>query len=206
MANIKRIPISGNGGAATVDDIMLHGVTIKQAAVIFHIHNTELGNLVAKAGIAPAGTRKGANIYQIKDIAAVCVPPIWTDEEWEQVLHRGHFPATLKKDFWAARKARLSYLIEAGEYWHTSQVISAVSEIKKSFATSIKLIPDAVDRLTTLTVEQKSALIALLDESLTNTAKQIVEKFGENIEDERKQRFEEVTGASVAEDDGLGDI
>ena len=54
MANMKKASTAlllGNGTNATltVDDILSKGVTINQGAVIFHIHNTELSNLMRKA-------------------------------------------------------------------------------------------------------------------------------------------------------------
>lgn len=202
MANMKKASTAlllGNGTNATltIDDILSKGVTIKQAALIFHVHNTELGNLVRKAKIQPSGMRNGADIYAIRDIASVCVPPVWTDEEWEEVFHKGHFPIALKKDFWAAKKARLSYLIEAGEYWCTSEVIDAVSELNKTFAMGIKLIPDTIDRLTSLTPEQRTLIVELLDEVMEGVAKSVVDKFGERAQKERVVRYGDLTGEQV---------
>lgn len=202
MANMKKASTAimlGNGTNATltIDDILSKGVTIKQAALIFHVHNTELGNLVRKAKIQPSGTRNGADIYAIRDIASVCVPPVWTDEEWEEVFHKGHFPIALKKDFWAAKKARLSYLVEAGEYWHTADVIDAVSELNKTFAMGVKLIPDTIDRLTTLTPEQRTLVVELLDEVMKGVSKAVADKFGERAQKERVARYEDLTGERI---------
>lgn len=210
MANMKKASnalLLGNGTNATltVDDILSKGVTINQGAVIFHIHNTELSNLMRKAKIQPSGVRNGHDIYSIRDIASVCVPPAWSDEEWEEVLHKGHFPARLTKDFWNAKQARLTYLKNAGAYWHTSDVIAAVSEINKSFATSIKLIVDDVDRKAPLSQTQKDIVIQLLDNAMNNVAKRIEDLFGGKVEAERKIRSAELTGERV-DDDELNDL
>lgn len=206
MANIKKASTAlmlgvGTTATLTVDDVLSKGITIRQAAVVFHIHNTELGNLVRKAGLQPSGTRNGADIYQIKDLASVCVQPIWSDEEWEEVLHKGHFPISLKKDFWSARKARLNYLVEAGEYWHTGEVISAVSELNKTFAMGVRLIPDTIDRLTTLSPEQRKLVTELLDEVMQGVAKNVADMFGERAEKERKERYAELTGERVSDEE-----
>lgn len=206
MANRKKtstaltLGFTENGrNALTIDDVLVKGVSVQQAAIVFHIHNTELGNLIRKAKLKPSGERNGFPIYQIKDVAQVCVPPIWTDEEWEEVLHKGHFPTRLVKDFWAAKKARLEYLTKAGEYWHTADVIDAVSEINKTFAMGVKLVPDTVDRLTTLTVEQRALIVDLLDEVMQSVAKTIADKFGRRAEDERKARYEDLTNGEVSD-------
>lgn len=206
MANLKKSSTAlvlggGTHGTVTVDDVLTKGVTIKQGGIVFHIHNTELGNLVRKADLKPSGQRSGADIYTLKDLASVCVPPIWTDEQWEEVLHKGHFPASLKKDFWAAKKARLEYLINAGEYWHTDDVIAAVSELNKNFAMGVRLIPDTLDRLTSLTVEQRKQVTELLDEVMQGVAKTIAETFGEKAKRERIERREELTGEREDYDD-----
>lgn len=206
MANLKKSSTAlvlggGTHGTVTVDDVLTKGVTIKQGGIVFHIHNTELGNLVRKADLKPSGQRSGADIYTLKDLASVCVPPIWTDEQWEEVLHKGHFPASLKKDFWAAKKARLEYLINAGEYWHTDDVIAAVSELNKNFAMGVRLIPDTLDRLTSLTVEQRKQVTELLDEVMQGVVKTIAETFGEKAKRERIERREELTGEKEDYDD-----
>lgn len=205
MANIKKASTAiylggGNHKTLTVGDVLGSGVTIRQAATIFQIHNTELGNLVRKAGIKPSGERSGADIYKIKDISRVCVPPIWTDEQWEDVLHKGHFPETLKKDFWAARTSRLRYLTAAGEYWHTNDVIEAVSELNRIFAMGIKLIPDTIDRLATLNPEQRKLLTELLDEVMQGVAKNVRETFEEKAKQERVKRLEELTGEQASDE------
>ena len=211
MANIKKSSTAallggGTRATTTIDDILLKGVTIKQGSVALHIHNTELGNLVRKAGLKPSGERNGADIYQIKDLASLCVPPIWTDAQWEEVFHKGHFPATLKKDFWGAKKARLDYLINAGEYWHTDDVIAAVSELNKNFAMGIKLIPDTLERVTGLTAEQKKQIIELLDEVMQGVAKTVADTFGERATKERKPRYEELTGERIDDDEDAYDL
>ena len=204
MANMRKASTAlflGNGDKATltVGDVLTTGINIRQAATVFQVHNTELGNLVRKAGLKPSGTRNGTDIYKIKDIASVCVPPIWTDEEWETVLHKGHFPETLKKDFWASRAYRLKYLTEAGEYWHTSEVIAAVSELNKTFAMGVRLIPDTLDRLTVLTPEQRKLVTELLDEVMQGVAKTVTENFTARAPKERKERYAELTEQKVDE-------
>lgn len=206
MANINKSSTAlmlggGTRGTVSVDDVLTKGITVKQASIVFHVHNTELGNLVRKANLQPTGERSGAKTYAIKDLASVCVPPIWTDEQWENVLHKGHFPATLKKDFWAAKKARLDYLINAGEYWHTEDVIEAVSELNKNFAMGVKLIPDTLDRITGLSVEQRKLIVELLDEVMLGVAKTVADKFGERAKNERKPRYEELIGEQIDENE-----
>lgn len=186
-------------GSQAVEDLLLEGLNIRQAAAVFHIHNVEMGNLIRKANIQPIGTRNGVNVYSIPDLASVCVSPVWTDKQWEDVMHKGHFPEKLKKDFWASRTYRLKYLREAGEYWHTSEVINAVSEMNKTFAMGVKLIPDALERLTTLTPEQKSTVTELLDDVMRGIYKTVQETFGENLEKERLERYCELTEESVNE-------
>lgn len=203
----KLIPMFGTGRKdVTADDVLMKGITIKQASILFGIHNTELSNLVVRAKLKPSGERSGNNIYSIPDLASLCVPPKWTHEEWEEVLHKGHFPTTLKKDFWNARQARLKYLLEAGELWHTSEVIASVAELNKTFAMGVRLIPDQLDRITSLTVEQRNLITEMLDDVLRNVAKNVNETFSQRGKLEAKVRYEDLTAERYEQDDNPYDI
>ena len=61
----------------------------------------------------------------------------------------------------------------------------------------VKLIPDTIDRLTSLTPEQRTLIVELLDEVMEGVAKSVVDKFGERAQKERATRYEDLTGEQV---------
>ena len=61
----------------------------------------------------------------------------------------------------------------------------------------VKLIPDTIDRLTSLTPEQRTLIVELLDEVMEGVAKSVVDKFGERAQKERAARYEDLTGEQV---------
>ena len=65
----------------------------------------------------------------------------------------------------------------------------------------VRLIPDTLDRLTSLTVEQRKQVTELLDEVMQGVAKTIAETFGEKAKRERIERREELTGEKEDYDD-----
>ena len=121
----------------------------------------------------------------------------WTDDEWEKMLSKRHFPAQLVKDFWVAKKARQDYLLSAGDLWHTTEVIGALSEAFKTVAMGIKLITDQVERETTLTVHQRNLINEFIDSALQGGAKQLQDVFENRVYAEKIVRYEDLTGEFI---------
>jgi len=193
MARTKR-----NEAAPDVE----RGLSIKQAAAMFRADRDVLPTLIARARLQPIGTRTGSPTYDAWELASLLVPPRWTDEEWETVLHKGHFPTQLVKDFWAAKKARQDYLKTAGELWHTADVIDIVSELMKTVAMGVKLVADNVEREQGLTPDQRVLITELTDEILLGAHKAVDDKFREKLNREQILRYEDLTGEVVDEDKG----
>lgn len=178
------------------------GLSIKEAAAMFRADRDVLPTLIARARLQPVGTRTGSPTYDAWELASLLVPPRWTDEEWETVLHKGHFPTQLVKDFWAAKKARQDYLKAAGELWHTADVVDIVSELLKTVAMGVKLIADNVEREQGLSPEQRTLVTELIDEILIGAHKAVEDKFSERLSQDRLERYEDLTGEVVDEDAG----
>lgn len=169
---------------------------------MFRANRDVLPTLIARAQLQPVGTRTGSPTYDAWELASLLVPPRWTDEEWETVLHKGHFPTQLVKDFWAAKKARQDYLKAAGELWHTADVVDIVSELLKTVAMGVKLIADNVEREQGLSPEQRTLITELIDEILIGAHKTVEDKFSERLSQDRLERYEDLTGEVVDEDAG----
>ena len=181
----------------TAEQVLYEGLPIQYAAEIFHISDTDLKKLVDMKGVQPIGTFGKAQLYSIYDLANVCVSPDWTDDEWEKMLSKRHFPAQLVKDFWVAKKARQDYLLSAGDLWHTTEVIGALSEAFKTVAMGIKLITDQVERETTLTVHQRNLINEFIDSALQGGAKQLQDVFEKRVYAEKIVRYEDLTGEFI---------
>lgn len=183
----------------TAEQVLYEGLPIQYAAEIFHISDTDLKKLVDMKGVQPIGTFGKAQLYSIYDLANVCVSPNWTDDEWEKMLSKRHFPAQLVKDFWVAKKARQDYLLSAGDLWHTTEVISSLSEAFKTVAMGIKLITDQVERETTLTAHQRTLINEFVDAALYGGAKQLQDAFEKRVYVEKIVRYEDLTGEYIYE-------
>ena len=183
----------------SAEQVLYEGLPIQYASEIFRISDTDLKKLVDMKGIRPIGTFGRAKLYSIYDLATVCVSPDWTDDEWETILSKRHFPAQLVKDFWVAKKAKQDYLLSAGDLWHTTEVIGALSEAFKTVAMGIKLITDQVERETTLTVHQRNLINEFIDAALQGGAKQLQDVFEKRVYAEKIVRYEDLTGEIINE-------
>ena len=80
---------------------------------------------------------------------------------------------------------------------HSADVIDAVSDLNKTFAIGVEVIPHTIDRLTTLTPEQRTLVVELLDEVMEGVSKAVADKFGERAQKERIARYEDLTGEQI---------
>lgn len=185
----------------SAEEALYGGITVDVACDLLHINDTELRHLIEISDVAPCGQHGKSPLYQIYDLASLVVPPHWTDEEWEDVLSKRHFPAQLVKDFWNAKKARQDYLLSAGDMWHTSEVVETLSEALKTVAMGVKLITDNLDRETTLTPRQREVANELVDSALQAAANALQDKFEGRVKGERTVRFETLTSEKILNGD-----
>lgn len=181
----------------TAEQVLYDGIPVQYAAEIFHISDRELKNRIELKGLQPVGFFGKAKLYSLYDLASICVSPDWTDEEWERVLSTLDLPTQFVKDFWQGKKARIDYLMTAGDLWHTTEVIDALSEAFKVVAMGIKLITDQVERETTLTPHQRTLINEFVDAALYGGAKQLQDTFEKRIYAEKEVRYQELTGEFI---------
>lgn len=169
------------------------GISILEASDVFHVQQDDLVTLVKLAELEPISPHR----YDIYEVAALVVPPRWTDEEWEKVLTRRSFPPKMTKEFWGAKQARQNYLQSAGELWPTHEVVATLGDVLKTVSMGVKLITDNIERETGLTQKQRDLINEMVDEALRSAAKQLRDKFQERIIPEKMERYQSLTSERV---------
>jgi hypothetical protein len=131
--------------------------------------------------LQPVATRRGTNVYSIRDAAGYLVKPSYSVEHYIRNMHFSDLPVGLQKEFWAGLKSRQSYELQAGDLWPTAQVVEALAEAFKEARMTILLFPETVERETGVTDPQRKVLRRLVDGLIEELRKGLVAKF-ENYE------------------------
>jgi hypothetical protein len=156
------------------------GVNMTQICLIF---KKDIRDVKAKlnGNVNPVGTRSGANIYAIREVAPYLVPPPYDMDEFIQKMALADLPMMLRKEYWAALRSKQLYQIDAAELWETSAVIDIVSELLKTVRMAILPIREAVERQSVLTQQQRTIITNIIDNTLEKAYATASERFGREL-------------------------
>lgn len=158
--------------------VVFQGATQTQLMHLFGLDQPRIKRALAKC--QPVGMRNNRPIYLVRDVAPHAVKPSVSPEELEKFLMESDhhaLPASLRKEFWIAKRQRQDYELKAGDLWPTTRVIAEVGELFKLVNMQIRLMTDAVERQTELSDRQRGIVKSQCDELLKQLQKKIAEKF-----------------------------
>ncbi len=101
--------------------------------------------------------------YDLRTAASYLIDPQIDIESYLKNMRSTDLPANLQKEIWDARLKRQKWEAQAGELWHTQDVMAVLSSTFAIIKSTVQLWPDTVERQTGLTDEQRELLIALGD-------------------------------------------
>ena len=162
--------------------MIYEGANLSQLGIIFQMDHRVLVQKLH--GLEPAGERGGVAVYSIKDAATRLWRP--TEAEIEKSLLRmnhADLPKQLTKEFWAGKRSRQAYELEAGDLWRTTEVIEKVGNLMKIVKMETQLATDAVERTTELTPRQRTIIKQLMAGMLQNMHDAIVKDFAHDPSD-----------------------
>lgn len=159
----------------TSSSMLYQGCNLSQLGILFRRDHRTIVERIH--GIKPAGTRGGHSIYQVHEVAPYLadIPPDIIEDRITR-MHHNELPKMLTKEFWAGQRSKQLFQLEAGDLWPTSKIIDKVGEAFKTCKMSIMLLSDAVERETEFTDRQREKLRELIDGTLTDLHKSLVER------------------------------
>ena len=83
-------------------------------------------------------------------------------------------PDDLRLKLWQARKMRNQVLADEGELWHSQVVLAKFSEALLSLREKLQLIPEKIERMTGLSVEQYKLVRSIVDAIQEDMHKEIL--------------------------------
>lgn len=180
--------------------MIFDGANLTQLGKMLGMERRDIGPKIRE--VPPCGERGGYPIYNLKEVLPYLVKPMYDVETYIRRMHPNELPKMLSKEFWNGMKAKQDYELREGELWPTEQVESLVSESFKHIRMSLLLIPDALERESTLTDHQRSRIMEMIDGALNEMAQTLVAKFSERAQNEIKTTMEMTTFDVEPEDDG----
>ena len=101
--------------------------------------------------------------YRVRDAAPYIVKTAFTADQFVGIMKRGELPDGLRKDFWDAMLKQQKWEENAGDLWRTSTVRDVMRDTFQTIKFTMQLWVDTLERQTSLSEEQRTALSAMVD-------------------------------------------
>lgn len=139
----------------------MQGVTVYWLSQVFGL--TPETVRMRLADCTPESVHGKSNRYRVRDAAPYLVDPKIDIEKYMKRMRPGDLPALLQKEIWDAKLKRQKWEAQAGDLWHTQDVIAVLSEVFATIKSTVQLWPDTVERTEGLTDDQRELLVNMGD-------------------------------------------
>lgn len=189
------------------DAVIYTGATVTQLMKLFGMDFRTVKGKIAE--IKPAGERRGAMIWRVKDVAPYLVKPVGDFEAALRNMNADDLPPMLRKEFWSAKRQEQAYKLEERELWPTDEVLAAFSTAFKEMRTELLLLGEAVEREVALPERAREILKSNIDTTMANVRERLITTFGspdpdaEPVEeaDDLDADLEDLTDSDEQDDD-----
>ena len=151
------------------------GWTVNEMAIIFNMDRRTL--IPRISSVAPCGKRGQIDLYQIRDVAPYLVKPAGNIEEYIRKMRPNDLPPVLQKEYWNGQRAKQAYLENNGDLWRTDRIVEVLSTVFQTLKMSLLLIPDAIERRSTLSDGQQQELRDQIDVALAQMRQALIDQF-----------------------------
>ncbi|MDR7062029.1 MULTISPECIES: hypothetical protein [unclassified Sphingopyxis] len=138
LAKETAIKAAGRGGTFVDQGVLKRPVSQNFLAEVFDMDPaTVRKRLVRCPKLGHAGGNRP--VYDFKTACSFLLPPRMTADEFIKTLHHAKLPPEVNKVFWQAQRERLRFLRDAGEVWHTSDVLTLLGGVNMTFKDRIDM-------------------------------------------------------------------
>lgn len=163
-------------GTVKTGPVSYAGWTLNEIAIIFNMDRRTI--IPRISNVAPCGKRGKIDLYQIRDVAPYLVKPAGDIESYIRKMRPNDLPAVLQKEYWNGQRAKQAYMEKNGDLWVTDKVVEVLSQVFQTLKMSLLLIPDAIERRSTLSDTQQQELRDQIDTALAQTRQALIDQFG----------------------------
>lgn len=138
LAKEAAIRAAGHGGTFVEMGVLKRPVSQNFLAEVFDMDPaTVRKRLVRCPKLGMAGGNRP--VYDFKTACSYLLPPRMTAEEFIKTLHHLKLPPEVNKTFWQGLRERLRFLREAGELWHTADILRVLGQVNMMFKDRIDM-------------------------------------------------------------------
>ncbi len=138
LAKEAAIKAAGHGGTFVEMGALKRPVSQNFLAEVFDMDPaTVRKRLVRCPKLGMAGGNRP--IYDFKTACSYLLPPKMSAEEFVKTLHHLKLPPEVNKTFWQGLRERLRFLREAGELWHTTDILKVFGQVNMMFKDRIDM-------------------------------------------------------------------
>lgn len=183
----------------TTRAILYDGANLSQLGELFRMDHRSIVAKIHKC--KPVGSRNGADIYAVHEVAPYLVKPAYDIETYIKKMHHNDLPKMLTKEFWAGQRSRQEFEQREGNLWPTARVVEVVGGLMKLVKMSVRLNADAVDRQAELTDRQRGIVKSLGDGMLETLYATVIEEFSKGPTNRAVMDQAEAVVAEVQEEE-----
>lgn len=141
---------------------LLQGVSIAWLTRAFGLNRHEVEKRLRNQRPIDTGNT-GEPLYDFREAASHLVDPKVDVESYVASLKPDQIPLRWRESYWNAELKRQKWEANAGQLWHTEQVIDALSEVFGTVRTNMQLIPDTLENVLNLDSEERQKVVEVID-------------------------------------------
>src|SRR5690606_19291643 len=115
------------------------------------------------APLAPTSKKPTGELYDLEIAMSYLVKPRFDIRDYMKTMNPTELPPMLRKEYWDAELKRRRFELEAGELWHTEDVLKVLADAFMSIKNQTQVWADDVEREAGLTTDQYDALRRRVD-------------------------------------------
>ncbi len=138
LAKDTAIKAAGRGGTFTEMGVLKRPVSMNFLAEVFDMDPATVRKRLTRC---PKLGNAGGNrpVYDFKTACSFILPPRMTSDEFIRTLHHAKLPPEVNKTFWQAQRERMRYMRDAGELWHTTDLLNVLGQVNMTFKDRIDM-------------------------------------------------------------------
>lgn len=138
LAKDTAIKAAARGGTFTEMGVLKRPVSMNFLAEVFDMDPATVRKRLTRC---PKLGQAGGNrpVYDFKTACQFILPPKMTADEFIRTLHHAKLPPEVNKTFWQAQRERMRYMRDAGDLWHTTDLLNVLGQVNMTFKDRIDM-------------------------------------------------------------------
>lgn len=142
--------------------VLRRPVTISTLCTVFdHDVKTIEKRLIHCPYVQQSGRTK---LYDFKLACSYIVKPRMTPDQFIKTLNKADLPPEINLAFWNAQRAKIKFMLEAGEAWETGEVLAVFGDVFMTIKDTLTTIIEDLRERAKLSDEQTRILEEAIDE------------------------------------------